>query len=128
MQRKKAKIAVENASRKEKKKIQMAWDERLAWLDGILAVATEAEWLYEKFAEGEYEDVLGLCKIASREEIREKDRSLTPGAYVGVAEIEDDGVDFAMRMKAIQQELLNLQRESNALMNTVVQNLMELEL
>lgn len=47
---------------------------------------------------------------------------------MGVAEIEDDGVDFAMRVKAIQQELLNLQRESNALMSTVVQNLMELEL
>jgi type I restriction enzyme M protein len=69
-------------------------------------VAKEAVWLYEKFGEGEYRDILGLCKVASLMEIEEKGWSLTPGAYVGVAPVEDDGVDFEERAIApfIQSE------------------------
>ena len=44
--------------------------------------------------------------------LNEKGASLTPGAYVGVAPVEDDGVDFAQRMKEIHKELLELQAES----------------
>ena len=33
---------------------------------------------------------------------------MTPGAYVGVAPIEDDGVDFYERMGEIHEELLKL--------------------
>lgn len=88
----------------------------------------EASWLYEKFGEGEYRDIPGLCKIASRAEIEEKNYSLTPGAYVGVAAAEDDGVDFAQRMAEIHQELLKLQEESNALMQTISKNMKEMGL
>ena len=85
-------------------------------------------WLYEKFGDGEYKDILGLCKCASRAEIAEKGYSLTPGAYVGVAEVEDDGVDFNERMKEIHKELIELQAESNELMNSISKNLEELGL
>lgn len=88
----------------------------------------EARWLYEKFGDGEYKDILGLCKCASRAEIAEKGYSLTPGAYVGVAPTEDDGVDFAERMKEIHSELLTLQAESNELMNTISKNMKEMGL
>ncbi|MCW0464043.1 type I restriction-modification system subunit M [Xanthomonas sacchari] len=47
-------------------------------------------WLQERFPKAAYEDVTGLCKLASREEIVEQDWSLNPGRYVGVA-IEEDG-------------------------------------
>ncbi|GMR26033.1 MULTISPECIES: type I restriction-modification system subunit M [Stenotrophomonas maltophilia group] len=47
-------------------------------------------WLQERFPKAAYEDVTGLCKLASREEIAEKDWSLNPGRYVGVV-IEEDG-------------------------------------
>jgi type I restriction enzyme M protein len=57
------------------------------------------------------------------EEIEEKNYSLTPGAYVGVAEQEDDGVDFAKRMQEIHRELLRLQTESNELMQTISRNM-----
>ena len=58
-------------------------------------------------------------KIADRKTIQEeKGCSLTPGAYVGVAPAEDDGVDFAQRMAEIYRELLSLQAESNVLMDT----------
>lgn len=91
-----------------------------------LSIIKEYDWLYEKFGEGEYRDIPGLCKCASREEIAEKGYSLTPGAYVGVAPVEDDGVDFAQRMKEIHSELLSLQAESNALMDTISKNMEEL--
>ncbi|WP_313418449.1 N-6 DNA methylase [Stenotrophomonas sp.] len=47
-------------------------------------------WLQERFPQAAYEDVTGLCKLASREEIAEQDWSLNPGRYVGVV-IEEDG-------------------------------------
>ncbi len=122
------KTAVEAADKKSKKKTQEEWDARLAELDEIIGVAKEADWLYEKFGDGKYKDILGLCKIATRAEIAEKNYSLTPGAYVGVAPVEDDGVDFAERMTEIHQELLKLQDESNALMKTISKNMKEMGL
>ena len=85
-------------------------------------------WLFERFGEGVYADVLGLCKIADRNEIAEKNYSLTPGAYVGVKPEEDDGVDFATRMKEIHAELLELHNMSNKLMNTISINMKEMGL
>ena len=126
--RKRAKECVEQAEKRDKKKEQSKWDEYLAWLEEILTVAREAYWLYEKFGEGIYADVLGLCKLATIDEIEEKGWSLTPGAYVGVAPVEDDGVDFAERMAEIHRELLALQAESNDLMDTISQNMMEMGL
>ena len=123
-----AKSAVEAADKKSKKKTQEEWDARLAELDEIIGVAKDADWLYEKFGDGKYKDILGLCKIATRAEIAEKNYSLTPGAYVGVAPVEDDGVDFAERMTEIHQELLKLQDESNALMKTISKNMKEMGL
>ena len=89
----------------------------------------EARWLIEKFGdEGEYKDILGLCRIAGRSEIEAKGWSLTPGAYVGVAPVENDDVDFAVRMAEIHRELLSLQAESNDLMETISQNMKEMGL
>ena len=84
-------------------------------------MVNEAIWLTSKFGlEGEYQDVLGLCKIATLSEIEEKNYSLTPGAYVGVAEAEDDGVDFHERMNEIHTELASLNKEANVLMNEIM--------
>ena len=85
-------------------------------------MVNEAIWLTSKFGlEGEYQDVLGLCKIATIDEISEKNYSLTPGAYVGVAEVEDDGVDFHERMNEIHTELASLNKEANVLMSEIMQ-------
>lgn len=123
-----AKRDVEAAAKKEKKKTQAEYDEKLAELTDMLTTAKEANWLYEKFGDGEYTDVLGLCKVATISEIEEKGWSLTPGAYVGVAPVEDDGVDFEERMAEIHRELLSLQAESNDLMDTISQNMKEMGL
>lgn len=126
--RSEAKKAVESAEKREKKKTQEAYDIKIAELTEVLAVAKEANWLYEKFGEGVYADILGLCKLATISEIEEKGWSLNPGAYVGVAPIEDDGVDFEERMVEIHRELLSLQGESNDLMDTISQNMKEMGL
>jgi type I restriction enzyme M protein len=112
----------------DKKKTQAEYDEKLAEITEVLTIAKEAHWLYEKFGEGVYSDVLGLCKVADLSEIEEKGWSLTPGAYVGVAPVEDDGVDFEERMAEIHRELLSLQAESNDLMDIISQNMKEMGL
>lgn len=125
---KRAKIDVEQAGRADKKRIQAEYDEKIAIKNDEITIAKEANWLYEKFGNGEYHDILGLCKLADISEIEEKGWSLTPGAYVGVAPIEDDGVNFEERMTEIHRELLSLQSESNELMDTISQNMKELGL
>ena len=126
--RQEAKKAVEASDKRDKKKTQSEYDEKIAEIMDQLTVAKEANWLYEKFGEGTYADVLGLCKVATISEIEEKGWSLTPGAYVGVAPVEDDGVDFEERMGEIHRELLALQAESNDLMDTISQNMKEMGL
>ena len=122
------KKAVENADKRNKKNIQAEYDAKLAALAETLTIAREAQWLYEKFGDGVYADVAGLCKIADRQEIAAKGWSLTPGAYVGVAPVEDDGVDFEKRMSEIHRELLSLQAESNELMDAISKNMEEMGL
>ena len=116
-----AKDAVANAARKEKKQVEREQNERIAEAEAMLETARQREWLTSKFGlDGEYQDVLGLCKIATIQEIEEKNYSLTPGAYVGVAEVEDDGVDFHERMNEIHSELSQLNKEANDLMSEIM--------
>ena len=114
-----AKEAIANALRKDKKRIEAEQNDHIADLEDTLETARQFEWLTEKFGDGEYKDVLGLCKIATIQEIEEKNYSLTPGAYVGVAEQEDDGVDFHERMNEIHSELAKLNQEANVLMDEI---------
>ncbi|MBQ4572336.1 MAG: N-6 DNA methylase [Clostridia bacterium] len=126
--RKKAKTAIDQAAKREKKSVESEWNKRIALVENTISILKEAVWLTEKFGDGEYKDILGLCKCASIEEIEQKGWSLTPGAYVGVAPVEDDGVDFVVRMAEIHKELLVLQAESNELMKTISKNMEEMGL
>lgn len=107
----------------EKRKVKamrQAGEDFCNYLADMLKIVDEHEWLTSKFGdEGTYQDVLGLCKIATIQEIEEKNYSLTPGAYVGVAEVEDDGVDFHERMNEIHAELAKLNKEANTLMSEI---------
>lgn len=127
-QRAMAKAYVEGLPKREQKKARLAQAEITAEMEAAAKVLEEAVWLTDKFGDGEYADVAGLCKIATRAEIEEKNWSLTPGAYVGVPPVEDDGVDFHERMTEIHAELLQLQAESNELMAKISANFKELGL
>ncbi len=126
-QKAEAKEAIANAARKDKKRIEAEMKAIQDALEDKLETARQYEWLTEKFGEGEYKDVLGLCKIATIQEIEEKNYSLTPGAYVGVAEAEDDGVNFHERMTEIHAELKRLNDEANVLMSEILKSWEELK-
>ena len=112
--------SAENFIEKRKvKAMRLAGEEFCDYLSEIIKVVEEHEWLTLKFGEGEYKDVLGLCKIATIQEIEAKNYSLTPGAYVGVAEVEDDGVNFHERMNEIHTELAQLNEDANTLMSKI---------
>lgn len=82
-------------------------------------------WLQERFPQAAYEDVTGLCKLASREEIAEQDWSLNPGRYVGVV-IEEDGKteeEFLADLTEAGDELAELQSEAHVLEAVIARNL-----
>ena len=58
--------------------------------------------VYHAWREGKgYEDVPGFCKSAKLEEIEGHGHVLTPGRYVGAADVEDDEVPFAERFARV---------------------------
>ena len=123
---KQAEVDVKASPSRQRKQKRAEYDEQLEELANSVAMLKEAKWLFDKFGEGEYRDVLGLCKIASQADINEKNYSFTPGMYVGVAPTEDDGIDFHQRLKELFLELQDLNRESNELMAQIAMNMKEL--
>jgi len=85
-------------------------------------------WLQERFPKAAYEDVTGLCKLASREDIVEQDWSLNPGRYVGVV-IEEDGKteeEFIAGLADMANELDELTKQSHVLEKLIAQNVVTL--
>ena len=89
---------------------------------------TQIDWLKERFPEGKYQDVIGLCKVAKLEGedgIIDQDYSLNAGRYVGVV-IEDDGMtaeEFKAEMLSINSEFEKLNKEAQALEKQISENL-----
>jgi len=61
-------------------------------------------WRGDKSA-GDYEDMPGFCKSATLDDIRHHNHILTPGRYVGAAEVEDDGEPFEDKMARLTAAL-----------------------
>jgi type I restriction enzyme M protein len=70
-----------------------------------------------------YEDVPGYCKSATIDEIKKHDFVLTPGRYVGAADIEDDGIPFETKMTEMAATLFSQMKESAKLDEVIRQNL-----
>ena len=82
-------------------------------------------WLQERFPKASYEDVTGLCKLASRDEMDEQDWSLNPGRYVGVV-IEEDGKteeEFLEALSEAQAKFQELNEDGQALSKVVAANM-----
>jgi len=84
---------------------------------------SQPEDMNELFPDGEYEDIPGLCKVATLEEIEAQGWSLNPGRYVGVAEREDDDVDFKVRLEELYEDLELLNVEAKSLENDINSNI-----
>ena len=91
----------------------------------------QIDWLTERFPKGEYQDVIGLCKVAKLEGedgIKDQDYSLNPGRYVGVV-IEDDGMteeEFKDKMLGLNKEFQMLNKETIKQEQLIVKNLNDL--
>lgn len=82
-------------------------------------------WLQERFPKALYEDVTGLCKLATPDEVKEQDYSLNAGRYVGVV-IEEDGKtqeEFIEGLLSLNDEFLNLSTKAKNIENIIAQNL-----
>lgn len=89
---------------------------------------THIRWLQERFPDAKYEDVTGLCKLATPEEVKEQDYSLNPGRYVGVV-IEEDGKteeEFIAEILDLNQELEKLNKEAHQLEGIIAHNVKQL--
>ncbi len=91
----------------------------------------QIDWLTERFPEGKYQDVIGLCKAAKldgEDGIIDQDYSLNAGRYVGVV-IEDDGLtaeEFKAEMLSLNSEFEKLNKEAHSLEKQISENLMGL--
>ncbi|WP_295843470.1 class I SAM-dependent DNA methyltransferase [uncultured Microbacterium sp.] len=71
----------------------------------------------------EYENVPGFCYSATLAEIKAADYALTPGRYVGAAELEDDGEPIEEKLTRLRAELEAQFAESARLADVVREQL-----
>jgi type I restriction enzyme M protein len=82
-----------------------------------------AQLMSESFPDDAYVDVPGLCATVTLHEIEMQGWSLNPGRYVGVAAVEDDGVDFRVRLVELNEELEKLNSEAADLQKRIATNI-----
>lgn len=78
------------------------------------------------FPNGAYLDVPGLCVVVTLAQVEKQGWSLNPGRYVGVADAEDDGIDFRVRLEELNEELERLSDEAILLQERIAANVAEL--
>jgi type I restriction enzyme M protein len=87
----------------------------------------QVHWLHSRFPDALFENVAGLCKAVSVDDIAANDYSLTPGRYVGVAAAtEDDEDDFAETLRGIHAELAELNDKAVELAGRIAGNFEDL--
>ena len=88
----------------------------------------QIDWLTERFPDGVYTDVIGLCKVAKmdgEDGIIDQDYSLNAGRYVGVV-IEDDGMteeEYKETMLGLNDELQKFNAEAKELEDSISKNI-----
>lgn len=80
-------------------------------LEDIDKIATT----YHDFVAGKEVDQQGFVHVADLKEIQKNNFVLTPGRYVGMEEVEDDGISFEEKMETLTSELSELLEESHRL-------------
>ncbi len=88
---------------------------RLYRCEDVETVDGSETLLKERFPDGIYVDVPGLCKVATVAEIEAQGWSLNPGRYTGTALVEDDGEDFTEKLAGLYDEFTRLSDEADVL-------------
>lgn len=86
---------------------------------------TVRAWRGEKGA-SKYEDISGFCKSANLADIVKNGYTLTPGRYVGLADVIDDGIPFEEKMGKLSSELREAFTKGRELEKDIEKNLVEL--
>lgn len=84
------------------------------------------EMFQEHFDDEEYEDIPGLCGVATLDEIEGQDWSLNPGRYVGVEERANADIDFDARLNELNDEFQELTDEAHQLEKEITANVREI--
>jgi type I restriction enzyme M protein len=85
-------------------------------------------WLQERFPSAEYEDVTGLCKVATPADVKGQEYSLNPGRYVGVV-IEEDGKteeEFIETVASLKDDLESLNSQAEEIQQIIGHNIGQL--
>jgi type I restriction enzyme M protein len=85
-----------------------------------------ADLLADVFPDGVYQDVAGLCKVATVDDIAAQGWSLNPGRYVGVADRPAEDFDFAERLEELHERLELLNLEAHELEERISENTRQL--
>jgi type I restriction enzyme M protein len=99
---------------------------RLYRAEGVETDAGSRELMKDKFPEGNYNDVPGLCKVATIADIEAQGWSLNPGRYVGVTERATDDFEFVVRLEELNEELETLNVEARELEERIAENVTQL--
>ena len=75
--------------------------------------------LKERFPDGTYVDVPGLCKVARRSEIGAQGWSPNPGRYTGAVAVDDDDEDLTEKLAGLYDEFTRLSDEAKLLREDV---------
>ena len=78
---------------------------------------------FQAFHDGTLEGEKGFCAVADIEDIAKQDYILTPGRYVGIADVEDDGEPFEEKMERLTGEIAKCFEESDRLQEQIRKNL-----
>lgn len=78
---------------------------------------------HKQFVNGEFEELAGYTAVADLEEIEKNDFVLTPGRYVGIEAVQNDGIPFEEKMESLTSELSGLFKESNDLEQEIKERL-----
>ena len=95
------------------RKLREFTDEDIAKVAGV----------FDAFREGTFEPEKGFSAEATIEDIAKQDYILTPGRYVGIADVEEDDEPFDDKMKRLTGELSELFEESDRLQEQIKKNL-----
>ena len=66
----------------------------------------------DRFPGNAYEDIIGLCAVASINQIEAQGWSLNPGRYVGTEAHSVDDLEFVARLECLAEEFESLYKEA----------------
>lgn len=102
--------------------------ENIELLKKRISIAKELKEEWNKHFSGGYQDVKGLSKVSTIEEVKKAGYSLNPGRYVGITDNgEKDDEDFEEKLETLHKEFKNLTSEAHELEKKILDNLKKIQ-